>query len=163
MGGDTPAPVLEHRDSGQDPLGRVQGLAGCEEALMEIDFGARTRQKETGKHGLGSMDWEAWIGKRGLGRAAQPGAGLQVVLGTPLQSPLPSPCLLLRGTCRCYSRGTTWISQGFQSFQAGSSQLGAGCCLHTKAGEPLPTPPPSSLWFTQASAQISSPRCRAQP
>lgn len=67
MGGDTPTPVLEHRHSGQDPLGRVQGLAGCEEALMEIDFGARTRQKETGKHGLGSTDWEAWIGKRGLG------------------------------------------------------------------------------------------------
>lgn len=80
---------------------------------MEIDFGAHTRQEETGKHGLGSVDWEVWIGKRGLGRAAQPGAGLQVALGTPLQSPLPSPCLL-RGTCRCYSRGTTWIFQDFQ-------------------------------------------------
>lgn len=30
---------------------------------MEIHFGAHTRQEETGKHGLGSMDWEAWIGK----------------------------------------------------------------------------------------------------
>lgn len=51
-GGDSPAPALELRDRGQHPLGRVQGLAGREEALMEIPCGAHGKQEEI-----------AWTGK----------------------------------------------------------------------------------------------------
>lgn len=82
------------------------------------------------------MDWE----------------GLQVVLDTclQLQSPLPSPCLLLWDICSCYSTGTTWISQPL--VRAGNSE-------HTKPAASPPTPPASSLCFTQTSAQISCPGC----